>query len=145
MKAICRQQREKDNDPVDPGTVKKFGKDVPPELGQTISERRKKMKNKTMVLGGILLLVVIAMAAQPPKARARTNVSVGVDLGGVVMGVNTYPYYEYGYIPPPPPVYYPRYRYYPPPPPVYYRDYRGERYHPRHHHRPHGRDGYRYR
>ncbi len=99
------------------------------------------MKNRIVVLGSILLLVMIAMAAQPQKAQARDNVYVGVDLGGLVMGFNTYPHHEY--IPPPYParVYYPRYRHYPPPPPqpVYYDAYYGDRPRPHHHRHPHWR------
>ncbi len=98
------------------------------------------MKNRTMALWSILLLVLIAMAVQPQKAEARDNIYLGVDLGGLVMGFNTYPYREYVPVSyPPERVWYPaHYRHYPPPRPVYY-----EAYERRHHSPPHYRSHYR--
>ncbi len=110
------------------------------------------MKTRTIRIWGIQLLALIIIAGQPHGALARTNIYVGVDLGGFVRNVDAY---EYNVRPLPPPPCPPRevyreIRYYPPPSPVYYgeyreyrpvgyREYREVHYprHRRHHH--HGR------
>ena len=94
-----------------------------------------KMKNRTLVLWSILMLMLIVMAGQPQKAQARDHVYVGADLGGFGMTFNNYSHHERMLPPCPPRGYYPQVRYQPPPPPVYYGEY--YEYQPRHHRHHH--------